>query len=225
MSMVTREVLHRVGAHVLARRRFQAVGRFGLRVLPGGIATPLFGDELIRTSGATLVHEVGGRASYRSMDGASLRELAAWVGADIDAEFSCGEDTPEIGDPDAPLGVDRATAEGLATWMAQGARALDGVIAGLSDAEPETLQLWPEHFDLGTNVAVPSGGRVNLGCSHGDGYEADPYVYVGPWGPERPGDAAYWNAPFGAVLTRSTLGGGGVDGLAAFFSEGLGRFS
>jgi hypothetical protein len=27
-------------------------------------------------------------------------------------------------------------------------------------------------------------------------------VYVGPWGPERPGDAEFWNAPFGAYVTR-----------------------
>ena len=32
-----------------------------------------------------------------------------------------------------------------------------------------------------------------------------PYLYVGPWNDARPGDASYWNAPFGAVLGYDTL--------------------
>ena len=49
--------------------------------------------------------------------------------------------------------------------------------------------------------------RANLGASPGDAYEPEPYLYVGPWGPERPGDPGYWNAPFGAVLRRGELAG------------------
>jgi hypothetical protein len=39
----TKEVLHRVAAHVLARRRVDVSGRFGLRVIAVGISTPMFG--------------------------------------------------------------------------------------------------------------------------------------------------------------------------------------
>jgi hypothetical protein len=34
-----------------------------------------------------------------------------------------------------------------------------------------------------------------------------PYLYVGPWTEDRPGDAAYWNAPFGAVLRATDVVG------------------
>ena len=69
-------------------------------------------------------------------------------------------------------------------------------------------QLWPEHFDLACTVVVGGEVQVNVGASPGDAYEPAPYLYIGPWGPERPGDPAYWNAPFGACSagTRSTAG-------------------
>ena len=52
-NTTTREVLHRVAAHVLGRRRYQVSGRFGLRASPGGFATPAFGDgpEVVRIAG------------------------------------------------------------------------------------------------------------------------------------------------------------------------------
>src|SRR4029077_1796044 len=81
-------------------------------------------------------------------------------------------------------------------------------------AEPATIQLWPEHLDVATNVGVGRDRRVNLGFSPGDSFEALPYAYVGPWGAERPGDPAYWNAPFGAVLRRADLRRS-VDALTA----------
>ena len=81
---------------------------------------------------------------------------------------------------------------------------LDQVGAGLpAQAAPVTIQLWPEHFDAATNVGLASGERVNLGFSPGDDFEAEPYAYVGPWSRQRPGDPAFWNAPFGAVLLWS----------------------
>ncbi len=86
----TREVLHRVAAHVLGRRRWDVSGRFGLRVTPGGIATPMFGPdgECIRTAGMTLVREVGATATFTPISGASLRVLAEFVDADIASPFS-----------------------------------------------------------------------------------------------------------------------------------------
>ena len=60
---------------------------------------------------------------------------------------------------------------------------------------------------------------MNLGFSPGDAFSDEPYVYVGPWGAARPGAAGYWNAPFGAVLTRSEVHG--VDDGLAFIRTGL----
>jgi hypothetical protein len=64
---------------------------------------------------------------------------------------------------------------------------------------------------------------VNLGFSAGDAFSEEPYAYVGPWGPERPGDDGYWNAPFGALVTRAELGD--VAGGVAFMRAGLDRLS
>ncbi len=199
----TREVLHRVAAHILGRRRSEVSGRFGLRVTPGGIATPTFGPdgECIRTAGITLVREVGAVAKIAPISGASLRVLAEFVGADIDSSFNVGNETPEIGDPDHPLQLDAQHVETIARWYQLGSLVLDTVLGQLpASAEPATLQLWPEHFDIGTDVALPSGNRVNLGCSPGDRFVAEPYLYVGPRDAARPGDPSYWNVSFGAAL-------------------------
>lgn len=220
-----RATLHRVAAHVLGRRRHQVSGRFGLRATPGGFGTPAFGDEpeSVRVSGTTLVREVGGDGSYLPIAGSTLRSLAEFVGADLSTPFSVGEDGPDVGDADSPLALGADGAAALAAWFALGWQILDTVIAGLgASARPATLQLWPEHFDAGTNVALASGTRVNLGASPGDAASAEPYLYVGPWGPERPGDASYWNAPFGALRTWSALAEVDVvtDGLE-FLRRGL----
>jgi len=104
-------------------------------------------------------------------------------------------------DPDRPLELDAQQAEPIFGWYQLGWVVLDTVTGGLAEsAEPATLQLWPEHFDVGTNVALPGGDRVNLGCSPGDHYDSEPYLYVGSSNPARPGDPGYWNVSFGAAL-------------------------
>ena len=80
------------------------------------------------------------------------------------------------------------------------------LLNALPDTAPTGLQIWPEHFDLGTDLdASPGGERMNVGGSPGDSYLSEPYLYVGPRNSARPGDAAYWNAPFGAALTFTAL--------------------
>jgi hypothetical protein len=208
----TRDALHRVAAHVLARRRHAYTGRIGLRPAPGGVATPAFGDdiEVVRTSGAILVAE---RASI--VNRAPLTTLAAaagLAGVDLGVAFPAGDDAPPVGDPDAPLGVDDGAARLVGAWFGFGLEALDELIA----TEPlvtaaDAPQVWPEHFDLGTIVTVggdgglDAGTRANLGASPGDAGVPGPYLYVGPWSADRPGDAAYWNASFGAVLPYAAL--------------------
>jgi hypothetical protein len=222
----TRTELHRVAAHVLARRRFVATGRFGLRVTPGGFGTPLFGDDdVVRIDGASLLRErrVDDRAvtATHRLDRATIRDLTAFVDVELDADFSVGKETPELGDADAPLQVDAAAVALMADWYELGARAVDHAVvaAAGNGGDAAVAQIWPEHFDLGTDVAVGSG-RANLGVSPGDDFSAEPYLYVGPWSADRPGDAAYWNVAFGALATWSEIRD--PEAADAFFARGLG---
>lgn len=225
----TREVLHQVAAHVLARRRFSVTGRCGLRASPGGFATPAFGDgpEIVRVAAGCVVREVAGSAAYMPIAGATLAALASFAGADLAAAFACGDDLPDIADPDQPLSLDLAHARRLADWYSLGCIALDWVLATQGPPEPATVQIWPEHFDAGTSVRLPNGERVNLGFSPGDGFEPEPYAYVGPWGDQRHGDPAFWNAPFGAVLRDGDLPPGSVrlEACVKFLEAGLANMS
>lgn len=225
VSPATRTTLHRVAAHILGRRRFDVTGRFGLRATPGGFGTPAFGDgpEVVRVAGTTLVREMGGEARRMAMHGSTLRRLAAFAGTDIQAEFSAGAETPPLGDPDEVLAMDAVEVQALADWYWLGWMALDIFLDGLPEgAVPATTQLWPEHFDAGTNVGLPDGTRLSAGFSPGDSFEERPYVYVGPRN-TNPAAADFWNAPFGAVwraddvLSRPNP----VDACVQFFMTGL----
>ncbi len=222
----TRDALHRIAAHVLGKRRYDVTGRFGLRATPGGFGTPAFGEdvETLRVAAGTLVRERGGTSERTPLDGTSLRQLARFAGTRLDPAFRVGGDTPDPGDTHAPLAVDAKAAAVLGDWYALGWQAIDATVGTLPpDAGPTTLQLWPEHFDAGLDVAVAEDRRVNLGASPGDAFVPEPYLYVGPWGPERPGDPAYWNAPFGAVLRYAELAAAGspVAAGTAFLRRGL----
>ncbi len=222
----TRDDLHRIAAHVLGRRRFAVSGHFGLRASPGGVATPAFGPEpeVLRLAGWTLVREVGTRCWSMPLDGSTLAELARFGGADLDADFSAGPATPPLGPTDTPLRLDDAELDGLYRWFDLGWRVLDVVTSDASVASSwSTVQLWPEHFDAGTAADLGSGVGVNLGFSGGDSFSEEPYAYVGPWGPERPGDPGYWNAPFGAFVPRSRAGDEGAG--AAFLRSGLAQLA
>jgi len=206
----TRFDLHRIAAHVLGRRRFAVSGHFGLRASPRGIATPAFGPEpeVLRVAGPILVREVGAHCRAMPMDGASLAELATFGGVDLADAFSAGPDTPEVGPADKPLRVSVGELDALYAWFDLGWRVLDAVTSDTPlMSSRSSIQLWPEHFDAGCTVDLGSGAGVNLGFSPGDSFSEEPYGYVGPWGPERPGDPTYWNAPFGAVVPRSRAGG------------------
>jgi len=205
---VTRADLQRVATHVLGRSRAAHGGHFGLRVTPTGIATPPFGadDTVVRVAGTDLVVErqtsEGVTARILALPGTSLAGAAAFAGTSLDGPFAPGADAPPVGDPDAPLALDAASADIVLRWYRTGARVLDAVLPHLD--RPTGAQLWPEHFDLGLQATTAAGG-VNLGASPGDGGVAEPYLYVAPWTDARPGDTGYWNAPYGAVATRSTL--------------------
>ncbi len=155
------------------------------------------------------------------MAGATLADLAAAVDVDLTADFTVGNDTPDIGDVDAPLQLDAEVVAGLADWYDLGWQALD--LIGLTASSPAPIQLWPEHFDASCLLAVGPGtdDRCDVGVSPGDHHHDEPYLYVGPWMTRRPGDSAYWNAAFGALKPRSTVTS--VADAEAFYREGLAR--
>ena len=222
----TRVALHSLAAHVLGRRRFEVSGRFGLRAGPAGIATPSFGEapETIRISGLVLVRELGGSCTRIPVNGSTLRDLASFVEADVDAPFSVGADTPPLGDVDAPLELAPDDVRVIADWFALAWWVLDDVLATVPDrSEVATIQLWPEHFDAATTVKVPGAEPVNLGFSPGDKFESEPYLYVGPWGTERRGPPSFWNVPFGAMRRRSEVVDSRdmVDSCCQFLIDGL----
>jgi hypothetical protein len=226
----SRSSLHIVAVHIVARARVQATGRFSLRVTPGGFGTPEFGTDQrrVRVSGATLIIESDeqGRAAQasRAIDGKSLLDLAAFAGVDLDDPIDVGHDTPSLEDPGAPLTVNQADARALAEWLALTNAALDQLLPHLSvHADPTLVRLWPEHFDVAIDAAARSDVRANLGGSVGDGFNETPYLYVGPWTADRPGDGDYWNAPFGAARAVADIPD--VAAAVDFFREGVDRLA
>lgn len=204
----TRTNLHRIAAHVLARRRYEVTGRFGLRASPGGFATPAFGEnaEVLRVDRGFLLIDSTAGTAYAPITGSSLTQLAQFAGCNLATDFSAGEEMPSVGDPDEPIKLGLESSSVIAAWYHVGWQMIDATVTGRPpQSQPATLQLWPEHFDAGTHVGLSNGQRVNLGVSPGDSYSNEPYLYVGPFNDDRPGDPSFWNASFGAALGRTEL--------------------
>jgi hypothetical protein len=213
--------VHRIAAHVLGRRRYAVSRHFGLRASPGGIATPAFGPEpeTLRLTPSCLVREVGSEARGLALAGSTLSSLAAFAGADLDAEFSAGVDMPALGAVEEPLELEAKELAELFGWFDVGWRVLDEVLAERAGTcAAATIQLWPEHFDVGTSL-----DGVSVGFSPGDGFSDEAYVYVSAPGPTPPAPSSYWNAPFGAALPRSQVHD--AEDAAAFIRTGLDRLS
>lgn len=224
----TRAGLHQLAFHVVYRARRAVTGKFGLRWTLDGFGTPFFGaDEQIRVAGGQLVCQ---RADdVWSTPITSLAAAADVVGVELDPDFDHGfQDVLPLEDPDAELAIDGPAALAVGQWFGFGTSLLESLRHDLADRTPSRVQIWPEHFDAAMDLAWGGGSsqRVNLGASPGDGHHAEPYVYVGPWGPERPGDPSYWNAPFGAICPVSEVrsaGDGGAQRQRAldFFRRGV----
>src|SRR4051812_24218287 len=74
----TRTALHEIAENQMAPARKAVTGRIGLRAMPGGFGTPVFGDRRrLRVEGAELVTEAGGQDTRRALgvDAASVRVL------------------------------------------------------------------------------------------------------------------------------------------------------
>jgi hypothetical protein len=209
----TRESLHTLAEHVLAAARYQAMGRIGLQVVPGGFATPPFGDDhrTIGVEGTELVLRTGGQ--QRRMPITTLRAAGEFAGVEPGAPSDVYKPATAC-DLDAPLRVDPGAARRLADWYALGDAALRRFRLEIADDQPSDLTLWPEHFD----VAIRAG-EVNYGASPGDAQVAEPYLYVGPTGLDlaATGDS-FWNQPFGATVTWE--GAHSVEDAVELFRRG-----
>lgn len=217
----TRESLRALACYVIAPARKQRTGRIGLRSVGDGIGTPPFDDgSRLVLSGDRLAWEPG--ASIRV---SSVRAAAEFVGVGLSEDPGVGHDLPPFA-PDQELAVDLDASLALGAWYAFAQRVLDTLPAGFLAGTITEAQLWPEHFDLAVTISPDSGENVNVGFSPGDGFEAEPYVYVGPHSMEGRTDA-YWNAPFGAYLPYASLTSGGAPEAVAmaFILDGLGRLT
>jgi hypothetical protein len=196
----TREALRRVAVYVLSPARKAVTGRIGLRSTTGGFGTPPYGeDEQLSVAGATLVRRRNGRSETVPIT--TLSAAAAFAGVVLSEDPGVGHDIPALGDPEEPLPVSPSAADALGAWYGFSALVLEHFRAELNAGGKacSEVQLWPEHFDLACNIE-----GVNFGCSPGDSFAAEPYVYVGPWNTDGlTGD--FWNAPFGAALGYQDL--------------------
>jgi hypothetical protein len=198
--VATREALHRVAEQVVAPAR-KPHNEIALTQTPGGFGTPPFEFEgrslqVMVARFELLVVEDG---EERRTPLTTLADAAAFVGPDL---FPDG-----MPDDSTPLEIDRVAAERLGDLYAVAADALGRFRAELSDADPSTINLWPEHFDIAFDAGdEPAGQRAGYGVSPGDESHAEPYAYVGPWDREVGGDPG-WNASgfVGAELGYAVL--------------------
>ena len=115
--------------------------------------------------------------------------------------------TTRAGEQRQRLEVDADASHFLGDWYGFTASVLEELRAGATDREPSRVQLWPEHFDLATELgAEDAQERAGYGGSPGDELHPEPYLYVVPWTPER-ADGDLWNSTAfnGAELSYQEL--------------------
>jgi hypothetical protein len=206
----TRLSWHTVAEHVLAKARWLATGRIGLRAAPGGFGTPHFGDDrraLVALD--TIVREEYGDAAATPIS--TVRAAGEWIGVEPGATAAMGPTTTTL-DLDATLEVDPAAARVLAAWYAFADAALQALRTAHLERDdatqmPSLVQIWPEHFDMAVEVGdAARTHRAGYGASPGDAAIPDPYVYVSPWDKARvdPADG-FWNQSWGAALGYQQL--------------------
>ncbi len=148
-----------------------------------------------------LVHERAGQ--LRRHEITTLATAAAFVGIPLGPPTVFTPTTSLA--PDAPLLVDRDSALALADWYALGAALVHDLRAAHEGESSTDVQIWPEHFDLACELGDEGAGtRANYGASPGDDGIPEPYLYVGPWDPDRR-TGALGTHPFGAARTYSEL--------------------
>lgn len=162
----TREALHRVAEDVLKPKRVLETGNeIALGFSPGGFGSPPWSEG-----------KESGKSGRIQVEGV---EIVTTEG-DEESRRSAGD-------------IDPAAAAALADWFAFGTIVLAELLVHHPDLDPVPIRLWPEHFDVATELgAEGEGQRANYGASPGDEEHPEPYIYVGPWDQSVAGDL--WNA-------------------------------
>jgi hypothetical protein len=204
----TRAAWHTLAEHVLARARYDANGKIGLRFTRGGFGTPWFRsrgeDTQVRIEGTQLfVHH---NAETRSAPVTTLAATAELIGVEPGAPKDVYTPSTPL-EPDARVVIDPESAGFLGAWFGFAASVLEQLRAEAEpDDGPSRVQLWPEHFDLSVDLGDEQAGRRGtFGASPGDANDPDPYLYVTHWADVA--DDAYWNEDHfpGASLTVAQL--------------------
>jgi hypothetical protein len=200
----TRDGLHRVAEHVVAKARYVDDREIRLTAFAGGFATPVlsWGTRVRIEADELVVDDSDGSRRTRLN---TIAEAAAFVG--VEPGFPVELYPPATSFvADQPLSLDRGAAEALAAWYGFTAEVLELFATEILEAHPSPLVLWPEHFDQAFFTEdADEARRANYGASPGDEGHPEPYMYVGPWG--TPAPSGFWNAAHfnGAVLPLSQI--------------------
>ena len=209
----TRESLHQLSEHVLAAARFRADGLIGLRVVPGGIATPPYGDDgrTVAVIGTEFI--VSDSTGTHGQDISTLAEAATALGIEPGGPAQVYHLSTPC-DVEAPLRLWHRAAANLAAWFNLADAALRQFADAHADDAPSTITLWPEHFDVGLAMA-----GCNYGASLGDAGRPEPYLYVGPHdAAKRVGTDPFWNEAYGTAVSWREVDD--VVAAVAFFEAG-----
>lgn len=173
----TRMSLHQVAERVVSPARRNATGNeISLRYTRGGFGTPFFADDRqVRVEGTSIVDQcnasAGGHLRREPIE--SLRGAAEVLGGLVEAG--------EL--PEDRLAIDETAAAFLGEWFGFGTLVIAELRAGAGEElEPATINLWPEHFDIATELGSEAAGqRAAIGASPGDDEHPEPYLYIAPW--------------------------------------------
>ncbi|MEP7111849.1 MAG: hypothetical protein ABI862_01165 [Ilumatobacteraceae bacterium] len=200
----TRQGLHCVAEHVVAKARYVDDGEIRLSASSSGFATSLLADgSRVRIDADELV--VDGPGGSRRHHLSTVGEAAEFIGVEpgFPSELYPPATPLQV---DEPLCLDRHAAKALTAWNAFCAELLHSLATEIAVANPSPLILWPEHFDQAFYTEdADETYRANYGASPGDDAHPEPYLYVGPWQTSRADP--FWNASSfnGAVLPLSFL--------------------
>lgn len=202
----TRDSLHQVAEHVVAKARFVDDGRVELTAFANGFATPMLASaRRVRVDGVDVV--IDDAAGSRRSALTTIADAAAFVGVEAGFPTELYAAASPL-QPGVALRVDRGSADALAAWFGFSGEVLAQFATEIVDGDPSSLVLWPEHFDLAFFTSEgDESRRANYGASPGDAGHPEPYLYVGPF--ETVDEHEFWNATHfnGAVLPLSRLVG------------------
>jgi hypothetical protein len=220
--------LHMIAFHVLSPARYLSEDRMGLEAAPQGFGTPWFassaGRRRLRMELDQLVVEFDG-TSRRTRPG-DLASACAFADTDFQAVwYDDFHDPPPPTDPTRRLVIDVEAARIVADWFALASESLTRVSEAAGHLDPSRLTLWPEHFDIATELGHDHGGaRASYGASPGDPHHDEPYLYVSPWDKGR-AVGTFWNDHSfegASVPHREVLAAADPTAAAAgFFRRGL----